>query len=699
MGHKTVAFTPLFLFLAKYFCLRPFMRTLTNTLVVVFVCFTTVIYSQTTKKHIDEGDKLYSKQEFAKALIAYQKAEKISPNDAKIQLKLGLIYLSGSPKFQSLNYLERAYKLDQQVDDDIHYYLGLSNQLNFHFQKARKHYELYKERNKRMEPLCDHKIEECLRADSLMNQTVSAIVKVMDAPLNSSFEDYGPLLNAAENKLIFTSARDSSSYDKRGKTLFEEILISELKDGIWSAPQKISSKINNQFHDAAASLSRDGNTLIIYYGEGSGDLYRSDFDGSVWSKPKNMGGFINGPISNETSGCFTPDGKKFYFSSDRPDGFGGLDIYMSEINNSGEWTKAQNLGPSINTSGNEDAPFLHNDSLLYFGSDGHAGLGNYDIFKAQRVKSTWQKPENLGYPVNTPEYENFFRLTDDKKRGYYASVRKEGTGRTDLCMVTFIEQERPVVMEPPAAIVQPEEVNEPIAIVEKKKEEPIAVSDEFVDPVVTLHKDLGIAIMLKGKVIDTNTATPLRAQIILINNENNTVVTRTYSNATTGDFSISIPNGGNYGINTSVEGYLFNSMNFELPAFAEYQEIDTHVLMVKVEAGSKVTLKNVFFDSGKAIVKKESIGELERIVDMLGKNPTLRLQVNGHTDSSGDNAANKLLSLKRAQAVMEFLAKNGIDRKRLLAVGYGEERPLVSNDDEMGGREINRRTEIEVVDK
>jgi outer membrane protein OmpA-like peptidoglycan-associated protein/tetratricopeptide (TPR) repeat protein len=666
------------------------MRVITNALIVVFVSVTTTVYSQTIKKYLDQGDKFYARQEFAKARKAYQEAEKIEPNDAKIQLKLGLTYLSSSPKFQSLNHLERAYKLNQQVDADIHYYLGLSNQLNFHFQKAQKHYELYKERNKRMGPLCDQKIEECQRADSLMNQAVSAIVKVMDSPLNSPFEDYGPLLNAAENKLIFTSARDSASYDKRSKALFEEILISELKDGVWSAPQKISSKINNQFHDAAASLSRDGNTLIIYYGEGSGDLYRSDFDGTAWSKPKSMGAFINGPISNETSGCFTPDGKKFYFSSDRPEGFGGLDIYVAEINQSGQWTSAQNLGPSINTSGNEDAPFMYNDSLLYFGSDGHPGLGNYDIFKAQRVRGIWQKPENMGYPVNTAEYENFFHLTEDKKRGYYASVRKEGTGRTDLCMVTFTDQ------EPKVQILQPEIVKEPVAIVEEKIE-PAPVSDEFVDPLVSLHKDLGIAIMLKGKVIDTKTSAPLKAQIILINNENNTVVARIYSNATTGDFSIDIPNGGNYGINTSAEGYLFNSMNFDVPTFAEYQEIDTHILMVKAEAGSKVVLKNVFFDSGKATIKKQSEGELQRIVDLLNKNLALRLQVNGHTDSSGDNATNKALSLKRAQAVMDFLVKNGIDKKRLSAVGYGEERPLVSNDDEMEGREINRRTEIEIL--
>lgn len=652
--------------------------------IVALCCSTSLLFGQATKKLVDQGDKLYSRQEFVKARAAFEAAEKIDPNDAKIQLKIGLTFLSSSPKFQSLQHLERAYKLDQQVDPDIHYYLGISNQLNFHFKKAQKHFELYKERNKRMIPICDHKIEECKRADSLMHTAVSAIVKVMDWPVNSPYDDYGPLLNASEDKLIFTSARDSSFFDRRTKTLFEEIFISELKDGVWTVPQKISSNINNQFHDAAASLTRDGKTLIVYYGEGNGDLYRSDYDGVNWSKPESMGNLINGPMSNETSGCFTPDGNKFYFASDRPDGYGGLDIYMVEKDRHGEWTNAINLGPEINTPGNEDAPFLHNDSTIYFGSDTHPGLGSYDIFKSTSINGKWQKPENLGYPVNTAEYENFFHLSEDRKRGYYASVRQEGSGRTDLCMVTFLEPEPIVQVEP-----------EPEPEVIETTQEP--ASDEFVDPLISLQKDLGIATALKGTVIDAQSSIPLKAQVVLIDNLTNTIISRVYSNAATGQFSIDIPHGGNYGINTSVDGYLFNSMNFEVPTFSAYQEIDTHILMAKAETGSKVVLKNVFFDSGKADLKKESIGEMERIVTLLTKNPNLRIQVNGHTDSAGDDALNKQLSLKRAQAVVNYLISNGIDKERLTAVGFGEERPIVSNDDEMEGREINRRTEIEVI--
>ncbi|MCU0383193.1 MAG: hypothetical protein MUF68_03930 [Cyclobacteriaceae bacterium] len=200
-----------------------------------------------TTKRLDAANKLYARQEYNQALAIYFKLLEENPNDAKVLLKIGLCYLSSAPKFQSLTYLDRAYKINPDVDADIHYYLGLSNQLNFNFKKAGKNFELYKERNKRMRDLCDHKIEECKRGDSLMNKSVNAIVKVMEWPVNSVYEDYAPLLNDNEDLLVFTSARDSGFYDRRNKVLFEEIMIARKKtDNTWSTPKKISPNINKE---------------------------------------------------------------------------------------------------------------------------------------------------------------------------------------------------------------------------------------------------------------------------------------------------------------------------------------------------------------------------------------------------------------------------------------------------------------------
>jgi outer membrane protein OmpA-like peptidoglycan-associated protein len=212
-----------------------------------------------------------------------------------------------------------------------------------------------------------------------------------------------------------------------------------------------------------------------------------------------------------------------------------------------------------------------------------------------------------------------------------------------------------------------------------------------------MHKDLKVATVLKGKVLDEQTGQPLGALISLVDNSTNLVITKINSNASTGEFELIVPHGGNYGVATDRSGYLFNSINFNVPQFAEYQEIDMSIIMVKAEVGKKIVLKNIFFDVGKAELKNESLAELEKIFRLLTANELLTVQINGHTDNTGNAAANKALSLERAEAVVRFLESKGIPSTRLMAKGFGSERPLVSNDDENEGREINRRTEIEII--
>ena len=373
------------------------------------------------------------------------------------------------------------------------------------------------------------------------------------------------------------------------------------------------------------------------------------------------------------------------------------------------------MGSTINTRGNEDSPYLHPDGVtLYFSSDGHPTMGGNDIFRSELKDGKWQKPVNLGYPINSIEYDGFFTISNDKKKGYYSTLREDGLGSADIYSVTFLEplpEEKPVllasttseVIEEPK-LMEPEPVKEelvvPVAVL--IKEELPAKPEDYVDPIIQFHKDLKIVTVLKGKVIDEISATPLSATISLVNNETNKVIAKINSDPVTGDFELTIPHGGNYGVATEKSGYLFNSINFNLPQFAEYQEIDTHIIMVKAEVGSKVVLKNIFFDPRKTVLKAESVAEVEKIKDLLISNPALRVQINGHTDnteltSAGNKESYKTLSLNRASAVVTYLSSQGIDGKRLIAKGYGSERPIVSNDDEESGREINRRTEIEII--
>ena len=638
--------------------------------------------AQEIKPLLDKGDKAYSKGDFKLALENYFAAERLATTDPKVKFKIGQTYLSAGSEFKALPYLQKAYQKQPNIDPDIDYYLGLALQANSHFNRAIDHFKKFKAKNRKFGTIANHKIEECTLGDSLMRNPILCVIKVLEWPINSPYQDYGPVLNNDESVLIFTSARDTMQRDKKFKVYYEDILSSKKEGDNWLVPEKISPNVNDPFHDAATFLTPDGKSIFLYYEKGNGDIYQSNWVDGVWTVPQSMGPEIN-TVSWETSGCLSPDGNKFYFTSDRPGGIGNLDIYVCERLKDGSWGKAVNLGSTVNSPGNEDAPFLHADGTLYFGSDGHLGLGDYDIFKSEYREQTWTRPHNLGYPINSPKFENYFYLSADKKRAYFSAIRNEGVGNSDICFVNFLEPPPP----PP----------EPIAVVaEPVKTESEAIGDEFVDSMISFQKDLGFATQLTGKVIDAEMNLPLKAQIIVVDNTTNKVIERVYSNTQTGEFKVIIPHGGNYGINTSINGYLFNSMNFEVPTFSEYQEIETHILMMKAAVGSKVVMKNIFFDLGKAELKNESVSELESILDLLQRNPGIKLQVNGHTDNSGDDQANKNLSSKRAESVLNFLTQRGVEPGRLRAVGFGEERPIVSNDDEQGGREVNRRTEIEV---
>lgn len=691
---------------------------------------------------VDKGDRLLAKKDYDNAVKAYLSSG--ATDDADVSFKLGLCYLYTETKAKSLPYLEKAFRAKPNVDEDIEYYLGMAYQNNHEYGKAKEHYEEFRRKNKKLYEITTEKIFQCEIGDSLSRRPIHALIEHQGGNINSSFHEYSPLVTADGKTMIFTSNRSTDDYKIKSGTNFEDIYISRKLGDDWGMPEKISDKINIKYNDAAASLSSDGTTLFLYYEEGAGDIYTSHFDGSTWSDPEPLSKNINAPLFWETSACISADGQKLFFASNRPGGRGELDIWTSTLDAKGNWGKPTNLGAAINTPGNEDSPFIHPDGVtLYFSSDGHPSMGSNDIYKSEFKDGRWQRPVNLGYPVNSMEYDGFFTISADKKTGYYSTLRADGLGSSDIYKVTFLPpkadpipvmmasnepvvQQAPAVVQPkseePKVIEQPKP--EPVKVAEQPKPEPVKVVEQpkvetpkpvviapppveqapspkqadFVDPVIQTHIDMKVVTVLKGKVIDEKTAAPLAATISLVDNKTNKVITKISSNGQTGDFEITIPHGGNYGVATEMDGYLFNSINFDLPQFAEYQEIDTHIIMVKAEVGSKVVLKNVFFDIGKADLKSESQFEVENIRELLIVNPSLSVQINGHTDNTGNAETNKTLSFKRASAVVDYLITHGIDASRLSAKGYGSERPIVSNDDEEGGRAINRRTEIEIIE-
>lgn len=646
-------------------------------------------YSQDQKTLIAAGDKFYSKKDYKHALESFLAAQALNPDDASLNFKIGLTYLYSETKSKAASYIDKAYRLNPAVNPDIDYHLGIAFQNTNEFKKAIEHFERFKKKKKELSTIADERIAECHIADSLSQNELNVIIENIQA-LNTPYSDYSPIISADGNTLIFTSNRTDDPARAKANANFEDIYVATRQGNSWSTPKLISSNINIKYNDAAASLSPDGKTLFLYYEEGEGDIYTSTLEGGEWTKPRPLNKNINTALFYETSASVTADGKKLYFASNRPGGIGELDLYVSELDSKGDWGKAVNLGAVVNTPDNEDSPFIHHDGVtLYFSSDGHPTLGNSDIFFTEFKNNKWSKPENIGWPLNSWEYDGFFTLSPDKKQGYFSTVKEGGLGDADIYSITFLE---PKYKPKPKPVV----VAAATAAAEKPKTE-IPKAEEFIDPTIAAKKASKVITLLKGKVIDESSAAPLAAVISLIDNTNNKVMAKINSNPATGEFELTIPHGGNYGVATEKTGYLFNSINFNVPAFADYQEIDTHIIMVKAEIGSKVVLKNIFFEVGKSDLRTESIAEVENIRELLVANPNLRVQINGHTDNSGNAATNKALSLKRATSVVAYLAQKGIAESRLSAKGYGSDRPIVSNDDEQGGREINRRTEIEII--
>lgn len=638
--------------------------------------------AQSISELIAQGDKLYNKKEYKGAVELYLKVLEQNPDDASLNLKTGLAFLYSETKSKAAKYISKAYRLNPTINDEIDYHLGVAFQNTNDFHKAIEHFNQFKKKRSNLAQIADKKIAECRIADSLSQFELNVVIENL-ATINTAQHDYSPLISADGNTLIFTSNRSDNVKEIEAKANYEDIYITTRNGNAWQKPKMISANINHKYNDAAASLSADGKTLFLYYEEGAGDIYYSRFKDGDWSEPKPLNKNINTSTYWETSASMSADGKRLYFASNRPGGLGELDLYVSELTASGDWGKATNLGPVINTPENEDAPFIHPDGItLYFSSDGHPNLGNSDIFVTSIVNNKWKKPENLGWPINTWEYDGFFTISADKKKGYYSTMKEGGQGEADIYAITFLEPK----YKPKPKPVEVVKVQQPAN----------PKNDDFVDPSIQASRDQKVVTILKGKVIDENTATPLAATISLVDNRTKKVLARITTDPANGDFELTIPHGGNYGVATEKAGYLFNSINFNLPKFAEYQEIDTHIIMVRAELGSKVILKNIFFDLGKSDLKPESIVEVEKIQELLVSNPDLRVQINGHTDNTGNAASNKQLSLQRASSVVEYLVKSGVESSRLSAKGFGSDRPIVSNDDETGGRELNRRTEIEI---
>jgi outer membrane protein OmpA-like peptidoglycan-associated protein len=469
----------------------------------------------------------------------------------------------------------------------------------------------------------------------------------MGPEINTANDEYLPTATADESMLIFTRKINNN----------EDFYKSVKVNGKWQTATYLSDQINTpEYNEGAQSISQDGKVLFFTGcnrpdGLGRCDIYISQKKGDDWSKPYDLPPPVNTP-GWESQPSLSSDGRTLYFVSNRKGGYGGYDIWKSTLTGNG-WGEPENLGPNINTVYDEQSPFIHpDDSTLYFCSNGWPGLGGMDLFVSRLGKDgQWQKPENLGYPINTNGDENGLTLTANGKDAFFSSNNLSGYGGYDI--YTF---ELPPNLRP--------------------------------------H----IVTYVKGTVNDAKTRQPLEAAVEIIDLQKNIPVYQDYSDPDRGDFLATITSGKNYGLNISKSGYLFYSENFSLAGYQAKNPFNIAVLLQPIEIGSKVILNNIFFDSNKFDLKPESIAELDKLVEFMALNPTLNIEISGHTDDVGNDQANQILSGNRAKAVYQYLIDNEINASRLVYRGYGKTQPIAPNDSEES-RKKNRRTEFKIIAK
>lgn len=400
------------------------------------------------KQNIREGDLYFYNNDYAPARKYYDNAYKLDSTDVKLAFKLGVsMYNLKQYKLQSLPYFE---KTRNTKNPETKFYLGNLYHLNGRFQDAIVMYTDYLNSKKKKISDAEIKIliEKSKTAIEMTTHPVNVKIENMGSVINSEYPDYVPVISADESKLIFTSRRAGSTggqLDANGE-FFEDIYISYKMNGEWSAPDGISS-LNTSTHDACVGFAPDGELLFLYKPSKdflTGDLYISTFAGDEWMVPVKLNSSINTDDYIESSASLSADDNTLYFSSDCPGGFGKRDIYRATRFSNGGWSKPVNLGPTINTSEDDDAPFIHpNGKILYFSSKAHKNMGGYDIFKStfNQDYGSWTESENLGAPINTPGDDIFFVLSVDGKRGYYSSIRKEGYGGADIYTIYFPEED------------------------------------------------------------------------------------------------------------------------------------------------------------------------------------------------------------------------------------------------------------------
>lgn len=617
-------------------------------------------YSTTNKKAIKlfeigmkapdtERDREMPRPNYEAGIGYLCKALEKDPNFVEAHLMIGEFYENILQYDKAIEHYKKALAINpnHSRSGSTYFFLGNLQQATGDYAGAIRNLDIYIN-NRSASPELQHRAMQ-IRANAAFAKDA------MDHPLpfepinigpgiNTENPEYFPTITIDGSTILFTrripDGRVQGPYKEQ-----EDFFVSQLENNAWQEAIPMPTNVNTVHNEGAPTIAPDGRTLIFVgcadpagsYGDnregrGSCDLFITKKLGNRWTDPTNLPGTLNS-LHWETQPSLSADGKTLYFIRGirGRNATNNSDIYVSHLQANGEWSTAERLPDHINTPDREESVMIHPDGrTLYFASRGHVGMGGSDIYVTRmNDKGEWSNPKNLGYPINTKYDENSLMVGPDGEVAFFASDREGGYGDLDIYYFVMPESMRPTK---------------------------------------TLYFD--------GLVYNINTKDPLAGKFQLIDIETGKEVIYSEADKLTGEFMVSLPLNREYALNVSYPGYSFFSKNFNMtePAGKESFHMDVPMIPLESSDGIGTPLANVFFDLDKATLRSKSFVELDKLVNFMNENSTLRIEISGHTDSRGSN--NQRLSEDRAKAVYDYVVSKGIDASRMTHKGFGSSKPI-----------------------
>ncbi|WP_158233352.1 OmpA family protein [Reichenbachiella sp. 5M10] len=615
------------------------------------------------KKAYKNGVTAYKKGDYKEAVTQFETALKYKSYHENSWYYAGMAFMNDHNPERAVYCLKRLEDINPDYNPWIYSYIGNAYILMDDLPKAQRYFEKFYDFIPK-EPkdvstlhLARNRIEYTKRSPEIRGSKNSEDQPQPLVNVNSSAHDYTPQVNPTGTRLYFTSVRqggfDNVKDSSRANHYGEDVYFSNFENGTWQAPVLMPEPINSTTDDFGSSFTGDGQTMVyVRCGTeesiGGCDLYIAYLIDGQWTEPTNMGNVVNSSAW-DSQPTINSDGTRIIFSSTRDGGYGESDLYVTSLNQYGEWGIPSNLGSVVNTPLSDKSPYIASDGKsLYYASEGHPGYGESDIFYTLFDNGKWGVPINVGAPINSSGDDTNFSISASGM-GYFAS------SRLDANNYDLFEMELPDHLKPKPSIV------------------------------------------VQGVVSNANTGAPIGAVVLIEDMVTGELIALNKSNDETGEYLIVLPAGRSYSVSASKDGYFFYSQSFDLPKDTNYMEISKDILLEPIEKGTKVVLNNIFFESGRAELKPISYVELNKAVQLLTDNSTMVIEVGGHTDNVGSDELNLKLSQARADAVVAYMVLAGVEETRLQSKGYGESVPIADNTTEEG-RKANRRTEFVIVE-